>query len=111
MREKRESGTPSVSGSSQATALTWATSSGGKTARPARPRFVLEPVEALLAEASSPAPHRFGRQLEAARDLNVGLALGRIEDEPGSLDDLERQRVAGGAMLELRALLVAQLYL
>jgi hypothetical protein len=38
---KRESARPWVLGSSHATALTCATSSGGKTARATRPRFVL----------------------------------------------------------------------
>ena len=42
-REKRESGTPSVRGSSQAIAFTCATSSGGKTPRTARPWSIARP--------------------------------------------------------------------
>src|SRR5207249_11562717 len=47
-REKRDSGTPCRLGSSHAIALTWATSSGGKTTRAARAGSILKPTEALV---------------------------------------------------------------
>jgi hypothetical protein len=44
-----------MAGNSHASALTSATCSGGKTALAARSRSILEPVQTLLEEASSPA--------------------------------------------------------
>jgi hypothetical protein len=72
-------------GSSQAIALTWATSSGGKTARVARPRPVLQTLEALLAESSSPATDDVRGHAEALPDLHVGLPLCRVEHKLGAL--------------------------
>ncbi len=74
---KRESGTPWALGSSHATALTSATSSGGKAARATRPRSILETLESLLAEASSPVSDAVGRHVYPRGDLAVGMPLGR----------------------------------
>jgi hypothetical protein len=105
--ERRESGAPSEGGS-QATAFTWATSSGGKTARATRPRSVLEALEPLLGEASSPAPHYVGVHLQPPGDLGVSQAVRGVEDELGALDVFVGERVAGGAVLKLAPLPVAQ---
>jgi hypothetical protein len=107
-REKRESGRPCSRGSSQATAFTCATSSGGKTARATRPRSILEPLEPLVVEASSPAGDDLRRRLQPAGDLHVRQPLGRVQDHLRPLHDLVRQRVAGDPALELGPLLAAQ---
>lgn len=103
MQERRDSGAPSEGGS-HATALTWATSSGGKTARATRARSVLEPLEALLREAFSPPPNDLGRHVEPASDLNVGHPARRIEHQLGSLDLPVRAGVASRHVLELATL-------
>jgi hypothetical protein len=60
---------------------------------------------------SSPAPDDLARHVEPARDLGVVHALRGVEDELGPLDLAVRARIAGGAVLELGALLVGQLEL
>src|SRR6266540_3334700 len=107
-REKRESGTPCVCGSSQAIAFTWAISSGGKTARTTRPRPILEPRKPLVVEASSPASDDLRRRLQPPSDLHVRQALCGVEDHLRPLHDFVRQRVAGHAALKLGPLLAAQ---
>ena len=107
-REKRESGTPCSRGSAQAIALTRVSSSGGKTARAARPRSILEPHKPLIVEASSPASDDLRRRLQPAGDLHVRCPLGRVQDHLRPLDDLVRQCVAGHAALKLGPLLPAQ---
>src|SRR5712691_6466441 len=108
VREKRDSGAPRVAGSSRATAFTAAISSGGKTARLARPRPVLESPKPLTCEASSPAAHHLFVHVEPPPDLPVGQPVGRVEDEPGALDQLVGERVAGAAVLKLPPLLSAE---
>ncbi len=51
---KRDSGTPSREGSSQASALTATTTSGGKDRRSAASRALLEARQAVLEEAFAP---------------------------------------------------------
>ena len=107
-REKRESGMPCSRGSSQATAFTRATSSGGKTARAARALQVLESFEPLVAETSSPASHRLPRHPQPLADLDVRPALGRQEHQPRPLHLPVRVGVAGRAVLELGPLDLAE---
>jgi hypothetical protein len=105
---KRESGTPSLRGSSHATALTCATSSGGKTARAPRAWSVLQSLQTLLGEAFSPAPDDLGGHVESSADLDIRLTISSVEHELGALDLLMRARVAGSDMLQLTTLLRAQ---
>jgi hypothetical protein len=100
-REKRDSGTPCVLGSSHAIALTCATSRGGKTARATRALEILKPAQSPLAEASSPAPDRLARHPEPLTDLGVRQTLGRKQHQLGPLHLPVRSGVAGGAMLKL----------
>jgi hypothetical protein len=79
-REKRESGTPCVRGNAQAIAFTSAICSGGKTARAARPRSILEPCKPLIVEASSPASDDLRRRLQPTGDLDVRQPLSRVQD-------------------------------
>ena len=95
-------------GSSQATALTRATSSGGKTARSARSPLILEPFQPRFAEASSPATHRLPAHAQPLADLDVAPALGRQKHEPRALYIPMGPRVAGDAVLQLGTLCVAQ---
>src|SRR5262249_48186460 len=106
--EKRETGTPCVRGNSQAIAFTCATSCGGKTARAARPRAILEPRKPLLMEARSPARDDLRRRLKPARDLGIRQPLCRVQDHLRSLHHLVRQRVAGHPTLKLAPLLSGQ---
>src|SRR4029450_3169203 len=65
---------------------------GGKTARATRARLVLEPLDAPLAEPSSPLADDLRVTAAADRDLLIGQALGRVEDQPGSRHDPKRGR-------------------
>src|SRR6266508_2074854 len=106
-REKRESGSPCVAGSSQASAFTSATCAGGKTARAARALAILEPGEALLEEPLPPAADHLRRRLPPAGDLGVAQPLGGVQDHLRPHHDLVRQRVAGDPPLQLGTLLSA----
>jgi hypothetical protein len=110
-REKRESGTPCARGSSQATAFTWAISSGGKTPRAAGALQILDSLDALLAEAFSPAPDGLAAHLQALSDLGVGLTFGCHQHKLGSLHLTVGAGVAGGEVLQLGALGIAQVNL
>lgn len=107
-REKRDSGTPCSRGRSHAIALTSATCCGGKTARAARALEIFKSVQAPLAKASSPAPNRLAAHPKPLADLGVGPALGGQQHEPGPLHLAVGARVAGGAVLELRPLVVTE---
>jgi hypothetical protein len=105
---KRESGTPSWRGSSHATALTRATSSGGKTTRAPRALSVLQTLQALLGEAFSPTPDDIRIHIQTPPDLDIRLTVSGIEHKLGALDLLMRARVTRSDMLKLAALLCAQ---
>jgi hypothetical protein len=109
VREKRESGSPSVAGSSQASAFTDATCSGGKTARAARALAILKPCQSLLEEALPPPAYDPRRRFQTASDLGGRLPVGGVEDHLRPHDNLVRQRVTRNPALQLGALLAAQL--
>jgi hypothetical protein len=85
VRVKRDSGRPWVAGSSQAIALTSATSCGGKTARATRARPVAESPQAILEEAPAPLADDPSGGVEANGDLGVREPIGRIEHDPRPL--------------------------
>lgn len=95
-------------GSAQATALTLVTSSGGKTARATWPRFVLQAIEPLLAEAFSPAPDGLARHPQLLADLGVGLPVRGHQHQLCSQHLAVGAGVAGGEVLELGAILLAE---
>ena len=105
---KRESGSPWLRGSSQASALTRATSSGGKTPRAARPRLVREAFEPPFTEPSSPLRDGPRRAVKPTGDLGIGQSLRRIEDDPRPLHLPEGGLQLGREPLQLRALTIAQ---
>src|SRR3989337_3461497 len=72
----RESGIPRDAGSSQAMALTWTTSSGGKNPRAAGAGVLVKPRQALLEEPLSPLPDDLPSHIPAKRDLIGGQPLG-----------------------------------
>jgi hypothetical protein len=59
---------------------------GGKAPRPAAPRSVIEPLEALLEKPLAPLADDLGRGIESCCDLLVLQASGGIEDDLGSND-------------------------
>ena len=83
-RLKRDSGSPSVEGSSQARAFTSATTRGGKSRRPTSPRPVLESLEAFSVEAFSPLAHHRARHIETLGDLLVLDTLRGQQDDLGA---------------------------
>src|SRR5882672_2101692 len=75
----RDSGSSRVLGSSQATALTAITTSGGKNPRPTLPRGLLQSLQALFEEALAPLAHGLAGQVHPGGDLLVGEILGGIQ--------------------------------
>jgi len=82
-RLNRDSGGPSLAGSSHASAFTSATTRGGSR-RPASPRTILESVEAFKEEALSPFAHHGASQVETLPDLLVFESLGGEQHDPGA---------------------------
>src|SRR5215218_3001929 len=82
-RLQRPSGRALVAGSSQAIALTSITTAEGEAARPARPLAVSEPSKSLFHEAFAPLRHRVDRHPQPPRDVDVLLAVGGGQHDPG----------------------------
>src|SRR5437867_4229451 len=93
---KRDSGTPSVQGNSQARAFTSTTVSGGKERGPSAAREFLEAGEALLKEALPPFADDLSRCIESLGDLIVGEAGSGIEDDLGPDNVSIRRRISSG---------------
>jgi len=81
---KRDSGIPSRAGSSQASALTSATSRGGKDGGAASARTILETGEPFLKEPLSPLAHDWARQIEDLGDLPVLKTISGKEHQFGA---------------------------
>src|SRR6476661_1124227 len=73
---QRASGAPAVVGSSQASALTATTTSGGKTGGSSSPGLIGKSGQALLVEAFAPLGHHLPRGVQACGDLVVTQPLG-----------------------------------
>src|SRR5680860_106393 len=80
---KRDRGTPSREGSSQASALTSTATCGGKNRRPSPPGAIFQAGEPLFKEALAPLAHHLARQVQARADLLVGPPSGRVQDDLG----------------------------
>ena len=87
-RDQCETGVPASAGLVVARTRTLWRSSGGKSPWPARPRAVLQPLQALRAEALAPARNRVGVTAEFGGHLGVGDTDGVINGGPGLLDAL-----------------------
>src|SRR5271169_5607599 len=68
---RRESGKPSVAGSSHASALTCTTTSGGKSPGSARAHLIFQARKALFKKALAPQTHDFAASMQARSDLVV----------------------------------------
>src|SRR4030095_8682452 len=69
--------------SSRAIALTSITTAEGEPARPARPLAIPQPRKAFLDKALAPLRHRVDRHPQPPRDLDVLLAIGGRQYDPG----------------------------
>jgi hypothetical protein len=78
---KRENGNSSCAGISHATALTNATSLGGKTRRSAWPRSLFERFQALLEEPLPNAAYKRSGAIQSARDRRTLHPVGSIEND------------------------------
>src|SRR6266545_929357 len=97
---RRDRGTRSVAGSSQAIALTSTTTCGGKDRRPAAAGALLQPLQALLEEPLAPHGHHVAGGVQAQGDLVVVHPLGGHEHDPGPEDVTIRRRIPPGALLQ-----------
>ena len=100
---KRESGTPSVAGNSQARALTWTTTSGGKSPGTARARTLVESGQAFIEEAFAPQADDVAADGERGRNLVSAEALGRGQDDAGAEHLKVWQRILTGETLKAPA--------
>src|SRR2546422_9428717 len=82
----RDSGTPSVAGSSHARALIWTTTSGGKKPGAARAGALLQAVQAFMEEAFAPETDHVASDRERGGDRVVGPPLGGKQDHLGPED-------------------------
>src|SRR5262252_4037215 len=85
---KRDSGTPSVEGSSHASALTSTVSAGGKGPGASWARQLFEPRQSVSEEALAPSADHLAARVEPGRDLVIAQPFGRQQDHLGP-DDLE----------------------
>jgi hypothetical protein len=88
-------------GSSHAIALTWATSSGGKTARATRPRLIYKTIQAIGCESSPPLTNHLGAHLKPSGDLSVRQAISGVEHKLCPLHIAVGQRQLRRAPLKL----------
>jgi hypothetical protein len=100
---KRESGTPSVAGNSQARALTWTTTSGGKSSGTARARTLVEAGQAFIEEAFAPQADDVSADGQRGRNLVIAEALGRGQHDAGAEHLTVWQRILAGETLEAPA--------
>src|SRR5712691_3042434 len=96
----RDSGTPSVAGSSHARALIWTTTSGGKKPGAARAGALLQAVQPFMEEAFAPETDDVASDRERGGDRVVGPPLGGKQDHLGPQDGKIRQRILPGATLQ-----------
>src|SRR5438093_3358281 len=83
---RRESGTPSVAGSSQAMAFICTMSSGGKNRGSPRARSLLQTAHTLVEEPLAPQAHHVAADGESGPDLIIGQAVGGKENHSGAQD-------------------------
>jgi hypothetical protein len=83
---KRDSGKPSVAGSSQASALISTTSSGGKSPGSTRAGSFFQARQSLLVETLAPKTDHFAAGIQAQGNLVIAHALGRHQNHLGPLD-------------------------
>src|SRR5271169_6896571 len=82
--EKRDNGLPWSVGNSQASALTWTTTLGGKPRRGAATSLLFESNQARVMEALAPLADDLTRSIESGSDEVIGQTIGSIEDDLGA---------------------------
>src|SRR5262245_23435942 len=85
-QHQRASGAPTLVGSSQASALTATTTSGGKTGRSSSPGLIGKSGQALVVEAFAPFGHHLPGSIQAGCDLVVAQSLGGVQHDLGAHD-------------------------
>ena len=98
---RRDSGKPSVAGSSQASALISTMSSGGKDPRSTRAGSLFQARQSFLEEPLAPQTDHFAPRIQARGDLVVAHSLGGHQNHLGPLDLEVRQRIFGRATTQL----------
>src|SRR2546427_12878381 len=97
---KRDSGSPSVQGNSQARAFTSTTVSGGKERGPSTAGKFLQAKEPCFKEALAPLADDLARGIESLGDLIVGEPSRGIENNLGSDNISIRRRISPGQSLQ-----------
>jgi hypothetical protein len=97
----RDSGKPSVAGSSQANALISTTSSGGKSPRSTRAGSLFQARQSLFVEAFAPKADHLAARIQAHGDLVVAHSLRGHQNHLGALNFEVRQRIFGGTPVQL----------
>ena len=83
---KRESGTPSVAGSSHAMAFTCTTTSGGKNRGAARSGSLFQPWQSLMEEPLAPQTDHVAPDVQGCADFIIGSSLCSKQDHLGTQD-------------------------
>src|SRR6266446_6633880 len=83
-RESRESGSCKRCGSSQARALTWTTTLGGKAGGSPAPRLRLQARKSREGESLAPLADNLARSVQASSDDVVGESFRRKQHDLGS---------------------------
>src|SRR6266516_1294768 len=90
---RRERGKPNVAGSSQAMALIWTTTSGGKNRGAARAWSLLQAGQTLVGEALMPETDDVAAHRKECSDFVIGPTLRCQENHSGAKDDKIWQRI------------------
>src|SRR5919197_3950808 len=101
---RRERGTPRVAGNSHARALTWTTTSGGKSSGATRARAFVQAGQALIEESLAPEADDVAANREGSGDFVIAEPLGGQEDHLRAHDLKIRQRIFSRAALQDLAL-------
>ena len=89
--------------------MTCATSCGGKTTRATRPRSILQAVDALGGEPSSPVRDPVSRHVHALRDLTIGASVRRQQHQLRAHHDAIGQGQAARSPPQLKPSLLVNL--
>ena len=105
----RDSGRPKVVGRSHASALISTVSSGGKDPGASRASPLFEARQSFLEEALAPLADHLASRVQPRGDLVVVHATRGHQDHLGSNNLEIRQRISGGATIQLGGLVCRQL--
>src|SRR5713101_2022968 len=109
-RESRDSGSCKRCGSSQARALTWTTTLGGKVGGSAAPRLRLEAGKPREGKSLAPLADDLARSVQVSSDDVVGEPFRRKQHDLGSDHITIRRRVLAHLSLQQSALFFGENY-